>query len=366
MAIRFDPVNGVYGGVKPLKEDSSLVLLSTMEDVARYEQKDVIGKFYPVKYLPALYVENSSQAPVVMSAGDIVSVVPVGSYALLNGIKVADTGIDVSGNMYVTIGVDGIAYQKPYSYLYDTDTVGLLVPCNGTSGSVSHSYGSIDGDAGILTTSGTVPTINDTFVVDASKPLGILLQRSFGDIRERYHGFNPVNPAISVCTKGYLTIPFISIAADMSDSPTAAAVNAFLNDVGRYHQFVYALQAHDLGSDADLDVFAPGAALQVNKRGKFVIASGNQNFGKIVSLRSQAVKDLDEIVDTFPGSKIHGTATAGLSTRLFDFGYRALTDLTGVSATPANVRNNFFTVVNLASGLTGRIVYGLIDVAFGY
>jgi len=367
MALTFNPTGGAYNGVKPLKEDSTIVKLGTMEDVARYDQKDVIGKFYPVKYLPALYVDQQSQAPVVMSAGDVVAAVPIGSSALLADITLAPTGIDANGNMYVTIGVNGNKYQKPYTYLYDTDTVGLLVPCNGTTGASDLSYGSIDGDAGVLTTSGTVPTSNDKYrIVAGTKPLGVLLHRAFGDIRERFHMYNPVNPAISVCTKGYFTLPFISIAYNSNDQATANAVAAFLADVSRYHQFVYAPQAHDLTSGDDLNVLAPGASLQVDGRGKFVIKSGNVNFGKIIALRSQAVKDLDEITDTFPGSKIQGTATAGLSTRLFDFGYRALADLTSVAPTPANVKSSFFSVVNLASGLTGRIVYGLVDVAFGY
>lgn len=365
MAIRFDPVGGAYNGVKPLKADSTLVLLSAMEDVARYDQKDVVGNFYPVKYLPALYVDGATQAPVVMAAGDIVSVVPIGSSSLLAGVSVCDTGIGADGNMYVTIGVDGNPYEKPFSYLYSAETVGLIVPCNGGSGDAALAYSSIDGDAGVLTVSGTLPTTSDSYTVKPSKPFGVVLGRVFGDIRERYQNFNPVNPSTAVCTKGYFTIPFISIAANMSDSATASAVNAFLADVGRYHQFVYALQSHTLGSGDDLAVFAPGASLQVDGRGKFTIKDGNENFGKIVSLRSQAVRDLDEIIDTFPGSNVHGTATAGLSTRMFDFGQRAL-QLTAVAPTPANVKDKFFTVVNMKSGLTGRIVYGMIDIVFGY
>lgn len=365
MAIQFNPVGGAYNGVKPLKSDTTLTLYNTIEAIARYDQKDVIGPFYPVKCLPSLYVDGGTQAPVVMPAGNVVSIVPVGKSSLLPDGGTDVTGIDSSGNIYTTIGVDGNKYQKPYTFLYGADVVGLIVPCNGTAADVNISYSSVDADAGILTASGELPTASDVYTLKPRKPLGIALQRVFGDIRERYQQFTPVNSSVGVVLKGYLTVPFISIAADMSDIPTATAVNSFLKEVGKYHQFVYALQEHTLGSGDDLAVFASGASVGVDQSGKFAIDDSYAQFGKIVSLREQAVRDLDEVVDTFPGSKLQGTATAGLSSRMYDFGSKALA-LTAVSATPANVRDAYFTVVNMKSGLTGRIVYGLIDILFGF
>ncbi len=365
MGISFNPVNGSFNGKKPFKRSSSLESMKTLESILRYDPKDVIGKFYPARHLPGLCFDQESECAIVLAAGDVVTAAPVVLEKYAEGNVPGKLGINDNGVVTVSVGVDGTKIERPYTALYNADTAGIVFPLNGTGTDLTINYLSTDGEAGILTPSGEIPTASDTFVLKQGfEPIGVIMYRALADIRDRFQGYSPQNPSVAVCRHGHITVPFVSIVASETDD-VATALTAFKALADPYHQYVLNVVEDTAADDVYLANLVAGKDITVSERGKLSTVSSYKKFGKVVSVRGVTIHDLDELIDTFPMSDIQGTATGGVSSRMYDFAKAALKELGGLTVTPTIVNESIMVPVDLKSGAgTGKFMLGLVDIIF--
>jgi hypothetical protein len=361
-----NPVGAGFTGKQPMKTVDKLSYLNSLEGFVRYSADHTIGTYYPVRTLPSLSIDDDSETPIVMCPGTIVSVIPIRD---ARAYTEADTnaGIRATGLQYVSMGVDGVALSKSIDYMYDKEVSGLIVPANGGS-ETNDSYTNDCGTYGILTLSGEVAASTSTaYVRAANTPMGIVLSNVYADIRERWLNYEPrqANQGHAVSRAGTLTIPYVGIYGSGDRAAVLAQIRTALND-----KHIYAWFSETSLANVNARI-ATNAYLQPDAYGKFTYSASAdaQRFAKVLETRNRVPQNIDEIIDSFPGSGMKGTDTAGLRAREYDFVKKILSCSTvapsaGYANTKSNITQMFYTPLVTATSNVS-IVIGRFDIAYG-
>lgn len=365
----YNPVNGANTGKVPMKSIDKKTFKNSVEDLYRYKGRMTVGAFYPVRYLPSISVEQDSEWPIVMPAGLIVSLVPIKDASAYSSDDNA-TGIRTSGELYTTIGVDGVAQKRSIGLMYPEDIAGLLVPANGGT-SKFLPYRDACGAAGIVTYGGEEASTTSTvsgITVPANRPMGIVDHQVFADLRKRFLNYEYNTGAIGVSLDGVITLPAVLVYGT-NRTTVVNQIKPLLYDM---HQYVLVSEANESNAFAAIDL---GAFLKPNDEGRFVPADPagtaadiNQVFAKSLGSRRRVVYNLDEVIDSFPGMGMKGTDTGGLKARLYDFAKKIMGASTVKGASWAAVKSNLksaFKSPILTDTASTYIYLTTVDVEFG-
>lgn len=305
---------------------------------------DLSDVFYPLKYLPVVALDKSTNDGIVMVKGTIASLVgqieindtpsyrfPINSGVTGTGINVLPIAQDV-----VNGGTVGISAKNGY-WGYADDHIAVIVPANGGS-DATYNYTSYDVEVGTYKYDGTLATASDTIVIPANRPIGVTMTTIFQDARGKYiNYYNPANKAYGLQTTGYLSVPFVNVPKMIADgiiSATTFNSTAAYNAVKTLFPFCY------INSNTTL---YNGMWVESDSYGRFVISSDTapsiQTVGKFVAADFRMPKNLSEYVDSAPGSHIKGTNTGGLDKTLFAFITLILTAINGTEPTISDVVN---------------------------
>ena len=361
----YDPKGASFSGKQPMKTVEKLTFLNSLEGFVRYNVEHNIGSYYPVRILPSVDIDDDSETPIVMPAGTIVSVIPIKDARAYSSADTA-AGILASGELNVSISVeDGSAMKMGVDYMYDKEVSGLFTVANGGT-QTSDSYTNDCGKYGIITLSGEVASSGSSaYVRPANKPMGIVLSKVYSDIRERWAHYEPrqANQGHMISRAGSLTIPYVGVYGSGDTSTVLAAIKAAVDSV-----HVYAWFTGTTLSDIE-GAIAPTSYLQPDSKGKFTAyATEGQKFGKVLTLRNRVPQNIDELIDSVPGSGMKGTDTGGLRAREYHFIKTILTLASVKSASYAadkgNIRKVFYTPVATNTSNVS-IVIGRFDIAYG-
>ena len=370
----YNPKGGSFSGKLPMKNMALMTYLRSVESLYRSTGKKALGAYYPVRSLPSTYIDKDSEWPLVMAAGSIVSVVNIkdaSAYSSADG----EAGIGTNGLVYVSLADDGTKLQKSVNFLYDKDVSGLITLANGGA-SVTDMYTDTDGEYGIIdqATGNAASAASAGYTRPANVPFGIVDFEVAADMRYRYLNYDARggSAGIRVNLDGILTLPYIAFLGTKSAGKTTA-IQDVLKTVKARHQYIW----FDVVDQAELDGILRGGALKPDSYGKFTpwidgTDAFAQRFATIKETRNRVPYDLDEIIDSFPGSGMTGTDTGGLTARLYDFTTKitkAITTTAGTGIKDA-VKAAFVTpLVPTVSAYTAAaptgVLFGQADVAFG-
>lgn len=374
MDTKFDPVGGAFTGVLPMKEIEKLSYLNSIEDCYRYKADEALGAYYPIRIVPSMEIDMDAEWPIVMPAGTIVSVV-----SLKDAVQYASddsvTGILTSGELAVSVSaVDGSVLKKSINYMYDKEVSGFLTICNGGT-ETTDDYSDDDGTYGILDADGAVVTSSTTaYTRPANRPVGIVNSRIPSDLRLRwlnYDALNSVTMSNHISLGGVLTIPYVIV---YGSGVRATVLTAIKGAVDAKHQYMWINSAQTTAANADA-VLIDGYELQSDTKGKFTTYTrsadndtDHQYFGKVLERRNRVPYNMDEIIDSFPGSGMKGMDTGGLSARLFHFVKSIITatniKVTGTTGTIAQVKDALYNGYT-SDTANVALLFGQVDVAFG-
>lgn len=365
----YQPVNGDFSGKLPMKSIEKLTYLRSIEDLYRYKGDKALGTYYPVRTLPSMYIDDDAEWPMVMPAGSIVSIISLKDAAAYT-VDDAIAGIKQTGLQYVSIGVDGVALQKSINHMYDKEVSGLFELCNGGV-TTNRPYSNDDGKYGIIGFDGVAASAATTaYSSVANRPAGIVNNQVAADMRYRYLNYDARqgSAGMAIQKDGVLTIPYVDIIG--GTGPEQAAIQtAIRGAVNAKHQ--YALFTGATRAAVDAITFSYGTVLQSDEYGKFKIWGGSdvtQKFGRILEARNRIPYNIDEIIDSFPGSGMKGMDTGGMEARFYNF-VKSILSLTAIqspayAAVKTNLKNAMITpVATQTAGVS--VLFGQIDVEFG-
>lgn len=306
---------------------------------------DLNEVFFPLKFLPVVALDKSTDDGLVMVKGTILSM--IGQIEVNNSSTTyrfpigTDTGttydtgianIPISENMY-TGNTNTISTSNSY-WGYPDDHIGVVVPANGGS-NVTYSYTTYDEDLGTYKPDGSEVSdaTSDDITIAANRPLGIAMTHIMQDSRGKYlNYYNPTNKAFAVHTKGYARVPFInwpkivddgasgilegSTSDDFVDYTTSAGTSAY-DAIKSLYAFAY-INDYQMGANT----ISNGTWVISDTYGRFSVdidatTFTNQTVGKFIALDSRLPKDLMEYVDGPIQSGLTGTNTGGIEKTLF-------------------------------------------------
>lgn len=368
--LTFNPAGGATGKV-PMKSVPSLNVGKKIEDITRYSSKRSYSAYYPVKVLPSLSIESDKDVPVVFPAGTIVSVMSIkdaAAYTVDDNVS----GIRQNGEIYTTLLADGTKVKRGINSVYNASVSGLMVPANGNA-TEAYVYSDAMGTAGILDAAGNAVTASTAAYSNvANKPFGYVASQVYGDLRGRWLNYEYGDTAYSIEKDGVITVPYIIVTGSTNDAAgvTArlAALKAATANSTAQHQF-YSGMGYNAAAVAPMTEI--GAPIRPWNRGKITYwVSGTdleaQRCGNVIGTRNRGTTGLDEIIESFPGSSVAGTDTAGLSARMFDFLLNAYKVLypTGNTMDKAAIKELLAPAGVTVGGVTYQ--FGQVDIEFDF
>lgn len=308
--------------------------------VERSEGERLSDPFYPYKCLPVMFIDTETQDGVVLPKGTIVSLLtnetvvavtpsgipPISSSGIIPGFDDATT----ASTTIQTFNIDSSFFG------YDDSVAGLLVPANG--GIVSRiPYSADDATMGTFTCSGLVVTaamgadpVYNYCTVDANMPVGIVMMDVYQDIRGKYLNYQMWDIWGVLCDY-YIEVPYVDIneftyfASGLVDAQDDHITNLSTTTCAGYlatwkkHAFFYFDGSSTRSAQA-------GQLVESDLYGKFIpqgtavtTSATAQTIGKLILTDARYPKDMLELVDTYPGSRMPGTETGGLPSQLFEF-----------------------------------------------
>lgn len=374
-SLSYNPVNGDFTNQLPMKKVDKLSYLNSIEDCMRQSGETIPGSFYPVRVAPAASIDKDAEWPIIMPAGSIVSVLDLKDASqYISGD--AEAGILPSGMINVSISeTTGEALKKNINHVYDKEIPGLITICNGGT-QHADPYEDEDGENGIIDIDGNIAsTVSADYTRSANVPMGIAFHRVPADMRMRYLNYdagNEVSVGNTIMIGGEITIPYVIIYSTVQgDRDTVQA--AIRNAVDNKHQYLWT-SVNTTDSEVASASVKSSVELKSDIMGKFTKfvrasdnSTDNQYFGKIISLRNRIPYNMDEWIDSFPGSGMKGTDTGGLSSRMFNF-VKSIIVASGIKTTGITG-----TIAQVKSALGGfeaetgdvKLMFGQACIAFG-
>lgn len=319
----------------PVRQIAEVAMGRTIGEIEVSEGTSPHLPCYPYKYLPAMVIDRATDDGIVLVKGTIVSLI-TNQTSFYPGTP--PSGIPVpqsSGNIPITedattTAFDWIVGNVDDDYFgYEGSTIGLMVPANGGSAS-EIPYSSLDDTLGTYADSGVA-----ALQLGANAPVGVVYQDCYQDIRGRYLNFQ-MHDVYGFACKGFITVPFVDTRLESSFGSSANVQTSTLDastpyyKVWRKYAFFYFTSAANGGM--------AGQAVKSDLLGKFVpqgtstsTALTIQTVGLLKACDSRFPKDLVATVQTYPGSKVTGTDTAGVPSMLYHFAKDVLeADGTGI------------------------------------
>lgn len=342
---------------QPIKGAPDKYLTSRLRwHVERSDGIHLSEAFYPSKFLPALWQDVETGEGVVITKGTIVSCI-TNVVAASGMVDVASSGVIPVFEDATTSAVDIVSANIDNSFWgYPEAVVGLLVPANGGVNSFIP-YSTLDVTLGTMTPGGHLVTATvladarENFCgVAANMPIGIVYQDVYQDIRGQSLNYQTFD-IWGVCCDYYIEIPFVDINGasnfasgfvdqgvdDRIANMNATTMAGYLATWKKYPFFYYN------GSTGPIGAY-PGQLLKSDMYGKFMpqgtgvaTAATAQTVGKLIVTDCRFPKDMLDLVDTYPGSRMPGTETAGLPGMLFEFARDAEYGIHGSYPTPNQV-----------------------------
>lgn len=333
------------------------------------EGQRVAEVFYPSKYLPVQMQDTNTEDWVVITKGKVVSSLGLGEYFFEVDAQSTASGslghphssgtIPIFQNRSSTTVTSNV--DKRF-WGYDDSVNGLLVPANGGADRVtsnSYEYTANDVTAGTYRDADALAVAADDvygILTSGNIPIGAAMYDIYQDIRGQ-----KLNYAMwdkwGILNDYFVTVPYIKEGAVEGDATNhyfnnnlsleATADDATGINVLRNLTFLTIPSGYYARS---------GACIKPDTRGNYVIqdpydlvgdiggstAAANptvQTVGRLVTLDSRFPKDLLNYVDTYEGSQMAGTDTAGMPYWLFIFAYNYLTAATGSAPTIEAISN---------------------------
>lgn len=337
--------------------------------------------FYAYKYLPVLWVDETLEDGVVINKGTIVSVVTgkSGKTQVMGAFgEVADQSSIYLGTDY-TGGAVSVSIDNDY-FGYSDSVAGVLIPANGgvdvaPTGISLDQYSSLD-TGRTIKPDGTEVSIaaggsneNVPYTRSACYPVGAVTSDVYQDIRGRFLNYEVQDLRAGIVDSAFVEYPFVDMwAANSSglgkNNPLAEKLEGDTADVIDPTATWYPAVVRDgftfVYNPTVSNLLLPGALLKSDKYGMIVpewgaltaktatsgignyiaqtasIASGStdalgntfyldqpyvtaQTIGRILVTDSRFSKDMQELVQTYPGSTMPGSDTGGLPRNLYMF-----------------------------------------------
>jgi hypothetical protein len=309
------------------------------------------GGFLPYKCLPVVGIDTELEDAIVILKGTILSLVTNKTSLAYSMQDVSDNGTipvfldKTNSNAVVTANIDSSYWG------YEDAIAGLIVPANGGVAS-ERFYSADDVTVGTFSTSGTLMTTTQVgqsakCTIPANMPVGVAYTDIYQDIRGRNLNYQIWGPWGVLCDY-YIEVPYVDMnsqsyfasglltAADTQiDDLNTTTCAGYLATYKKY-PFMYFTSASN-GGDA-------GQIVKSDLHGKFVPVNTNttgnatvQAIGRIILTDSRWPKDMQELVDTYPGSGMPGTETGGIPYQLYNFAKDVLEAIASASVSIATI-----------------------------
>jgi len=281
--------------------------------------------FAPFKYLPVTEKDVTTEDYVIIPKGRILGSLSAYDLTPAGGIK----DIPESGTLYgftnqVTSAIG--TYSQTESYFgYDDYITNLVVPANGGT-ATNLFYTALDVTAGSITGSGTYAVAGDALPMPANAPIGVAFHDWYQDIRGKNLNYRMWPDGGHVLTDWYVEVPYAieasgvqTLRAESTDDAAARALFA-----GVSNQYAYLTVKPTYGDSLGLK---PGQFVDSDAIGNYKLQSAGsltanktaQTVGKVIGIDNRFPKSALDEVQTYPGSRMPGTQTAGLPSFLFEF-----------------------------------------------
>ncbi len=296
------------------------------------------------KYLPVQQKDITTEDYIVLPKGRIVSAIssedelPAGGMVTPSGEGTIYSFTSATTGSLVSRSIDNSFWG------YDEDINGLVVPCNGGTNSLAY-YSAADALNGTITNSGTLAAAGDGLVIPANFPIGVVYHDWYQDIRGRDLNYQMWPDGGHVLCDWYVEVPFVKVTSGANWTPLGSGITP----VAEAYNLVDYVSKYDINKkftylavNVDTDTFRPGVFIQSDLVGNYKYQGvGNktvQTVGRLMSVDNRYPKNGMEDVQTYPGSNMPGTQTAGLPGFLFEFVY-ACQLLTGTAPTVEEILN---------------------------
>jgi len=318
--------------------------------------------FYPHKLLPVQCQDVGTEDWIVITKGKVVSALGVGEELIVTAAGSGLAWPNASGSIpvfqnrsstAVTANVDSSFWG------YNQSVCGLLVPCNGgadrnATTANAYEYTANDVTAGTYkSAAGDLAAAGDDvagFLSSGNIPIGAAMYDVYQDIRGQKLNYAQWDKW-GIVNDWYVTVPFVREGGttlhyfdEELEMETSVDDGTTLN----------ALRNLTYLTIPSGTVPRTGATVKADVRGNYMIqdpfdtitdiAGGTtaanptvQTVGRLVVLDTRFPKDLLNYVDTYEGSQMAGTDTAGLPYWLFIFCYNYLNAVIGSAPTIAQI-----------------------------
>jgi len=278
------------------------------------------------RYLPVLQQDVTTKDFIVLPKGRIVAAVssedstPSGAMVTPSGDGSVYTFTSAIDSTITSVGIDDSYFG------YDEYINGLLVPCNGGTANTASGvwYTANDVTAGTLLPAGTAATAGTAFALPANMPIGVVYHDWFQDIRGQYLNYAMWQDGGNILCDWFVQVPYVKVNA-AGHTPVVTNTTSYVSYLDKYSvnkKFTY------LAVNNGTDIFRPGVFVYSDQIGNYKIQGGasaatqtknTQTVGRLLGIDNRFPKSGLEDVQTYPGSGMPGTQTAGLPKFLFDF-----------------------------------------------
>lgn len=341
-------MDGSYQGLQTRRETRFPLRMPLTWQLLRNPNPLAPESVFPARYLPVTSIDTNVADGIVIPMGVITSLKPVFP-ASVYAKAGADTELGISASGVMIAGQNAYGTAISYSVEDQQNAYGdyqhsVLVISNGGT-AVKDKYTSLDVEVGTVKADGSAAAAGDDYARTANIPYGVTTSPVYQDYRGRYLNSDGTKLQLDAPYRhGYIWVPFV--INDASNTYKFAALTEVSGD-----QSIYGVNAADhagylaclpkcgflwLGgrtgvADADIDnAFVAGEFLVSDYNGRFVPQSStvanaltatktSQTIGRLVTLDSKWPKSLRGLEDTYPGSGMTGTDTAGIDKFIYEF-----------------------------------------------
>lgn len=288
--------------------------------------------YYPYKYLPVGMQDVSTEDYIVIPKGRIVSLLNHYDVTEPSGIQFPASGqnIDISTSAIDSTNI--VTAIDDTFWGYPEHVVGLLVPGNGGT-IASGQYTSRDVTAGTLMAggAGAVTTAQTAGpVIRPNLPIGVIAGDVYQDIRGKYLNYQLWDKAVTTITHWYIEVPYVKILTSNIGTRTIDPSTPEL--VGTAMTFDAMNSKYTYMTIGDTHIAKAGVPIMSDCRGNYKLENAasaidtstvrtSQTVGRLTALDCRYPKDLLELTDTYEGSNMPGTDTAGIPSYLFNFAH---------------------------------------------
>ena len=311
------------------------------------------GAFYAYKYLPVMFKDVETEDYIVIlkgrAVGLITNQVPTEAGAntgISGGIPdVTSSGTILAFDSATTAAATYTAVNIDSSYFgYHDSAAGLLIPANGGVAG-AYTYAAIDVTAGVTKPDTTlIVQSGDTISIPSNYPVGFAPMDVMQDIRGRHLNYDLWHGIYGVVADGLIVVPYVDYgdttpqstatfaAAKIDDYVIHATNDAGYDAVYKTHTFFYFDSTADrmagqAGKILTTDTFGNYVAQGTEASMVYTTAATEQTVGRVFYTDARYPKGGLEGVDTYYGSGLTGTETAGISYLVYNFAKDAMTGM---------------------------------------